>query len=206
MNGIEAYLYTLAMKGGGGSSVDLSEYAKKTEVIPVSLKSQYDGAVTTANSNKSKLDTLTGTGTGSITKQIADEIAKIVGGAEASFDTLKEIADWISNHADDASAMNTAIQANTTAIGTKADKVTKVEKTSSDATIALDKTKFFVFPEMTTLTVTGTDGHFRFTSGTTATTLTLPANTVSDMVVESNRIYEVDIKDGYLAWTSWAVV
>ena len=39
----------------------------------------------------------------------AEEVAKVVAGADASFDTLKEIADWISSHKTDAAAMNSAI-------------------------------------------------------------------------------------------------
>ena len=41
----------------------------------------------------------------------AEEVAKIVAGADESFDTLKEVADWISSHTNDASAMNSAIKA-----------------------------------------------------------------------------------------------
>lgn len=48
---------------------------------------------------------------GSVKKTVADEIAKIVADAPESFDTLKEISDWISTHSDDASAMNSAIVA-----------------------------------------------------------------------------------------------
>ena len=62
------------------------------------------------------MDNLNGTGDGSVDKKISDKIAEIVDGAPDSLDTLKEISDWISGHADDASAMNTAIQGNTTAI------------------------------------------------------------------------------------------
>ena len=39
----------------------------------------------------------------------SEEVTKIVAGADASYDTLKEISDWISSHKDDASAMNSAI-------------------------------------------------------------------------------------------------
>ena len=39
----------------------------------------------------------------------AEEVAKVVAGADASFDTLKEIADWISSHKTDAATMNSAI-------------------------------------------------------------------------------------------------
>ena len=41
----------------------------------------------------------------------AEEVAKIVDGADSSFDTLKEIADWISGHKTDAASMNSAIKA-----------------------------------------------------------------------------------------------
>lgn len=81
----------------------------------------------------------------------------------------------------------------------------KVVKTATDTSIILESDKFFVFPEMATLTVAGSDGHFRFTSGETATQLTLPDSVHSDLAIESNRVYEVSILDSYLAWTSWAV-
>lgn len=54
--------------------------------------------------------------TGSVKKTVADEVAKIIADAPESFDTLKEIADWITNHSSDASAMNSKINANTAAI------------------------------------------------------------------------------------------
>lgn len=44
-----------------------------------------------------------------ITEIVDGEIAKVVANAPQSFDTLKEIADWISSHSEDASAMNSAI-------------------------------------------------------------------------------------------------
>lgn len=62
-----------------------------------------------------KVTTLIGNETGDDTKSArtmaAEEVAKIVAGAPESLDTLKEIADWISQHADDAAAMNSAIVA-----------------------------------------------------------------------------------------------
>lgn len=55
-------------------------------------------------------------GSSSTEGSVAYQIAQIVAGADESFDTLKEIADWISSHSSDATAMNSAISANTTAI------------------------------------------------------------------------------------------
>ena len=57
-----------------------------------------------------------------ITAEVTAKIAQIIANAPEDLDTLKEIADWISTHEDSASAMNTAILANTEAISGKADK------------------------------------------------------------------------------------
>ena len=59
-----------------------------------------------------KVNTLVGEDTNKSARAIAaEETAKIVAGADASYDTLKEIADWISSHSTDAAAMNSAILA-----------------------------------------------------------------------------------------------
>ena len=55
--------------------------------------------------------TLVGDDAGQSARQIAAaEVAKIVAGADPAFDTLKEIADWISGHKTDAASMNSAIK------------------------------------------------------------------------------------------------
>ncbi len=46
---------------------------------------------------------------GSVKKTVDDAIAAIVANAPNDFDTLKEISDWISTHADSAASMNTQI-------------------------------------------------------------------------------------------------
>ena len=59
-----------------------------------------------------KVTTLIGSDASKSARTIAsEEVAKIVAGADASYDTLKEIADWISTHKTDATAMNSAITA-----------------------------------------------------------------------------------------------
>ena len=59
-----------------------------------------------------KVTTLIGDDASKSARTIAsEEVAKIVAGADASYDTLKEIADWISSHKTDATAMNSAIVA-----------------------------------------------------------------------------------------------
>lgn len=71
-----------------------------------------------ASANETAIGVLNGdeTTVGSVKKTVADAVAKIVADAPESFDTLKEISDWISSHADDAAAMNSAIQTNSSAI------------------------------------------------------------------------------------------
>lgn len=85
--------------------------------LSTALKNEIDAKATSADLTalSGKVTTLIGNETGDDAKSArtmaAEEVAKIVAGAPDSFDTLKEIADWISNHADDAAAMNSAIVA-----------------------------------------------------------------------------------------------
>ncbi len=51
-----------------------------------------------------------------VSTTVAAQIAEVVAEAPESYDTLKEIADWISSHSDSASAMNSAISDNAAAI------------------------------------------------------------------------------------------
>lgn len=83
--------------------------------------------------------------------------------------------------------------------------VSRQEMSSSDTTVTLQPNIPYVFPEMTNLTVTlGTPAdsnvaneyHFFFTSGVTATTLTMN-NVLSDAYsIEANMKYEVSILEG----------
>lgn len=67
-------------------------------------------------SNKDRLDALVGSDTGTIRSIAANEVAKIVAGASESYDTLKDIENWISGHGSSAAEMNTAITNNNKAI------------------------------------------------------------------------------------------
>lgn len=90
----------------------------------------------------------------------------------------------------------------------------KVEKTTDDTTAEFVPNTFYVFPEMTSLSVTFAapidtsvvnEYKFRFTSGATATTLTLPSTVVGDITIEANKVYEISVIDNYLVYQSWAV-
>ena len=96
-----------------------------------------DNLISDTATNKTWLKTLTANTapTKSISTMISEKIAKVVANAPASFDTLKEIADWISTHQNDASAMNTAINNNTTNITNLTTKVnTNTTNISANAT------------------------------------------------------------------------
>lgn len=92
----------------------------------------------------------------------------------------------------------------------------RIEKTSSDSTAEIDPNKLYIFPEMLSLTYTlatpedtsiANEYHFVFRSGATATELVHPANvSVPDnFTVEKNKVYEISILEGCLAYQSWAV-
>lgn len=85
------------------------------------------GRVTTV---EGKVSTLVGEDANKSARTIAsEEVAKIVAGADESYDTLKEIADWISGHGSDAAAMNSAIvalEAIVDGIGGEGEKATVV--------------------------------------------------------------------------------
>ena len=51
-----------------------------------------------------------------VANDIATAVAGIVGGAGESYDTLKEIADWIASHPESVAALNSSIKANEDAI------------------------------------------------------------------------------------------
>lgn len=73
-----------------------------------------DSALQAADFNElnGKVTTLVGEDANKSVRTIsAEEIAKIVAGADESYDTLKEIADWITSHSTDAATMNSAILA-----------------------------------------------------------------------------------------------
>ena len=73
------------------------------------------------------ISTLNGTGAGSVEKTVTDKIAEVVANAPADYDTLREISDWISGHADDASAMNSQIQTNATNITAAQSSITTLQ-------------------------------------------------------------------------------
>lgn len=90
----------------------------------------------------------------------------------------------------------------------------KVTVSGTTVTQELTENKFYVFGEVSSLTITlatpananiVNEYHFRFTSGSTATVLTLPntVNMPSGFSVEASKVYEISIIDNYGTVTSW---
>lgn len=72
---------------------------------------------TLVNANTSAIGILNGTGNGSVLKTVTDEIAKMFTEAPESLDTMKEIIQWIQDHAVDAAALNNQVNVNKADIG-----------------------------------------------------------------------------------------
>ena len=103
----------------------------------------------------------------------SEEVAKIVAGADASYDTLKEVSDWISSHKDDASAMNSAIialEGIVDGIGGDGEKATVVAYVT-DAIAALNIGDYAKAADLTALAsrVTTAEGKITTLEGQVAT-------------------------------------
>lgn len=109
------YADALSMGGGGGVS---QTYVDMQDGVTLDAAKQYAAGLVQPVS--AAVDTLNGTGEGSVAKTVSDEVAKLVADAPDDLDTLKEISDWITNHHDDAAAMNTAITQNAADIAANA--------------------------------------------------------------------------------------
>ncbi len=152
--------------------------------------------------NTAAIATLNGTGTGSVSKTVADAIAEIVADAPEAFDTLKEISDWISTHTSDVTSMNTAISTNATDIAALETLIGTLPEDTADTVIgyvqymigieaaARESLSESIDDALDTLSggvvaavaAGANNGEISVTTGTTATTVTvytLPAATTS---------------------------
>jgi hypothetical protein len=119
----------------------VSDLSSRVEAIEDDYLVEQDKTEITGliNTEKGRIDTLVGDDKDMSAREIVqDEVAKQLTSENIteSFDTLKEIAEWLSSHPEDVTAMNEAIEANADAIevlnGT--DKVNgSVAKTVKDA-------------------------------------------------------------------------
>lgn len=125
--------------------------------------------------NETAINTLNGNGDGSVKKQVADAVAGIVADAPEAYDTLKEISDWISTHASDASAMNSQINTNKNAIATlngtgkgsvskavadaKADVQSKIDAHTSNTTVHITANERTAWNGKTTMSAVEAKGY-----------------------------------------------
>lgn len=80
------------------------------ESLKTTVGDDKSGLVKQVADNKAAIDTLNGAST--VEGSVAYQIAQVVAGADESFDTLKEIAGWITTHKTDAASMNSQINTN----------------------------------------------------------------------------------------------
>ena len=91
--------------------------------------------------------------------------------------------------------------------------LSQVSHGTSDTTFTLPANEYHTWSEVSALTITLAPGEsgkvneylFSFTSGDTPTTLSLPENIQTDIVVESNTRYECSIVDNYMVFREWEV-
>ena len=118
------------------SAIDGRVATIEGDYLKAADKTALEGKIT---ENKNAIAVLNGTGEGSVSKQVADAVAGIVADAPEAYDTLKEISDWISSHASDASAMNSQLNANKEAIAANKkaiDAFTEITEAEIDALFA----------------------------------------------------------------------
>lgn len=156
---------TLAVNGVDVAIKGLAALAYKAQVSQADL----DAALQAVLGN---ITTLVGSDTGKSARTIANEelAAQLISeSAKESLDTLTEIAAWIQEHPDDASAMNAAIealQAVTAGIGGEEDDYATVVAAIEGKLAAA----------LATITAGGTNGHLDV-NGTDVTVYTHPAHT-----------------------------
>lgn len=173
---------TLAVNGTDVAVKGLAALAYKAQVSESDLDSALT-AVLAAKAAKADVDTLIGSDTGKSVRTIANEelAAQLIPeGAQESLDTLTEIANWIQEHPDDASAMNTAITKLNSIVagigGEEDDYATVIAAIEGKLTAALS-----------TITAGSTNGHLDV-NGTDVTVYTHPAHTA-----KSSGLYKITV-------------
>ena len=118
------------------SAIDGRVATIEGDYLKAADKTALEGKIT---ENKNAIAVLNGAGEGSVSKQVADAVAGIVANAPEAYDTLKEISDWISSHAESAATMNSQINANKEAIAANKkaiDAFTEITEAEIDALFA----------------------------------------------------------------------
>jgi hypothetical protein len=116
---VETALEGKQATGDYATKTEAQGYANAKDTAIAAAKKAGDDAQAAVNTLTTTVETLVGDDANKSARAIAaEETAKIVAGADKSYDTLKEIADWISSHTTSATAMNTQINTNKEDIAT----------------------------------------------------------------------------------------
>lgn len=165
-----ATLVKLAQTSGSGDvNEQLNALSTKVNNIVNEIgKASTDGSDATGlykliEANKNAITILNGTvqTEGSVKKTVSDEIAKVIGKAPETFDTLQEIATWIETHGTQATGMQTAIsklEAILEGIGGEGEKATVVAYVT-DAINALKNGDIKTAQDNLAALTTRVDGH-----------------------------------------------
>ena len=171
---------TLAVNGTDVAIKGLAALAYKAQVSQTDLDSALQAVV-------ANVGTLVGSDTGKSVRNIAaEELAAqlIPDDAKDSLNTLQEIADWIQDHPDDASAMNAAItklQAIVAGIGGEEDDYATVVA-AIEGKLAAAQSAIYA-----AITAGDTNGHLKV-NGTDVTVYTHPAHTA-----KQSGLYKVTV-------------
>lgn len=132
---VKDYVDTKIADVVAGSIEGLGDLASKDKVAEADLDTTLAQKIN-AKAEQTTVDTLIGADTGKSIRTIANEelAAQLIPeSAKESLDTLAEIAAWIQEHPDDASAMNAAIEALQTKVDTGDKKVSEYVAAAIDA-------------------------------------------------------------------------
>lgn len=129
---VETALAGKQAAGDYATNAQAQAYADAKDTAISAAKSAADAAQADVDALETTVTTLIGSDTGKTARAIAaEETAKIVAGAGESYDTLKEIADWISSHTTDAASMNSQINTNTANITALDNSLAAIAKTGN---------------------------------------------------------------------------
>lgn len=112
--------YVLTTTNEAGEKVEAYLRTSSDQVVRDD-NSTVESALTTLNTSlaaiQEALNTLKGSGDGSVQNIVDTAISTVIGGAPETYDTLKELADWVTTHETDAAGLVTriaALEANST--------------------------------------------------------------------------------------------
>lgn len=142
------------------SASDLTAVEKKID-NEVTRATEKDGVLETAiNTQKDRIDALVGADAPaegetqmSVREIVQDEVALQLESENISdsFDTLKEMAEWLSSHPEDVAEMNDAIGKNTTGVATNAADIVTIKSDIETINTAIEENELTVASALTDL-------------------------------------------------------